>query len=143
VTLASLAAQVRVNLGAQLGHAERLAQVVIRTKAQSRHRIVLAHARREEDDGRVHASTNLADELKAVHAGHHHVTKQEVKACQVHSEDLGWVSLCDHLVPIAREAAHEQVADGSLVVHHEYACHHNPQSFRRRTDASPAMISEG
>ena len=71
--LAPFPAHVSGNLRTQLGSAERLAYVVVGAEAIAGHGIFFGNLGSEEDDGSVEARTQLAHELEAVDAGHHHI----------------------------------------------------------------------
>ena len=75
---AVLPPQVGGNPGTQLGHAERLGQVIVRTKTETGQHGRLIGAGRQKQNRRVRLGANAAADGKAVLAGHHHIQQDAV-----------------------------------------------------------------
>ena len=118
-----LSAQVRGHLRAQLGDAERLADVVVGTKSQPVHGVLLGHLGGEEEDGGVHKAPDASHQLEAVHLGHHHVAQDEIVARKIESEHKRGIVYDLDDVSVAHQRAREQVGDRLVVVDGENPCH--------------------
>ena len=76
---AVLPPQVGGNPGTQLGHAERLGQVIVRTKTETCQHRRLIGAGRQKQNRRVRLGANAAADGKAVLTGHHHIQQDAVR----------------------------------------------------------------
>ena len=79
--LAEAPSRDRADAREQLGEREGLGQVVVGAEFEPAHAVAHRAARREEEDGRLHARlAQPAQHLEALHVGQHHVEQDQVVA---------------------------------------------------------------
>ena len=108
--------------GQQLGHAERLGQVVVGPGIESVHLVVLAAPGGQDDDRHLRPLAHPGDDLHAVHVGKTEIEDDEIghpgqHVGQSHPPRLG----LDHFVPVVGEGRLQEAPDGTVVLDDEDA----------------------
>src|SRR5579872_3442341 len=121
----------------KLAGTERFDDVIVGAGAQSFDARFFARAGREQDHRRraeIRVAANSAEQLEAVHAGHHHIRKHEIRPIAPNCIE-GRISIRDrfHLVQVAQEAA-KVIPHVGVIVCHEYP--------RARPGAAPQAVSQ-
>ncbi len=115
------AAQHRAQPGEQLARRERLGDVIVGTELEPDHAIGLVAARGQHDDGHAVAGVaDLAENRKAVEAGHHHVEQHGVEAARGELREPGLATGgVDERDALRAEIAVEQLREAGIVVEEE------------------------
>ena len=123
---AVLPPQVGGNPRTQLGHAERLGQVIVRTKTETGQHRRFIGAGRQKQNRRVRLGANAAADGKAVLTGHHHIQQDAV--CPA-AERIG--QLCAggaglHRMAVALQRGFQQCAEVVVIIDCQNVCHNSP-----------------
>ena len=123
---AVLPPQVGGDPGAQLGHAERLGQVIVRTKTETGQHRRFIGAGRQKQNRRVGLGADAAADGEAVLTGHHHIQQDAVRPT---AERIG--QLCAggagfYGVAVTLQRGFQQCAEVVVVVNCQNVCHNSP-----------------
>ena len=109
--------------GTQLGHAERLGQVIVRTKTETGQYRRLIGAGRQKQNRRVRLGANAAADGKAVLAGHHHIQQDAVRPGAVLRRHLRSACQRRYSMAVPLQCAAHKRAHIRIVVYHQNMCH--------------------
>src|ERR1700733_14491890 len=142
-----LPAQQGLHPGGELGVAERLGEVVVRSAAQAAHLVGLLAVRSEHEHGNL---AQLADSLKyrpPVHLWQPDVEDHDVRVLAVEdAQSLPPLGRRGHLKPVPAEHGPDAERDVRVVLDHQYpVAHRAPEltALRGITGPSPARGPEG
>ena len=123
------AAKDRADAGQKLAHAEGLGDVVIRAQFQAGDLVGLLQAGGQQDDGGLAFLAKCADELKAIHLGHHDIEQDEIGLLVTGGvEGVLAVVGDDDAQPLFCEVIAHEGAHVRLVVHNEDGLGHGDSS---------------
>ena len=123
---AVLPSQVGGNPRTQLGHAERLGQVIVRTKTETGQHRRLIGAGRQEQNRRVRLGANAAADGKAVLAGHHHIQQDAVRPAAERIGQLRAGGAGFYGVAVTLQRGFQQCAEVVVIVDCQNVCHNSP-----------------
>ena len=119
-----LAAQMGVHPGPQFRHPEGFAQVIVPAGGQTLEHILLPVPGGEKQDRGPGQIPDTAAERHPVLPGHHHIQQKAVRPPAERRGHLVSRGAQTYPVPVPLQSGLQQGADGPVVVHSQYVCHH-------------------
>ena len=128
VARSAVPAQDRLHPGGHLPGAERLGDVVVGTDPQAHELVDLLGAGGDQDDVHVAEGPHLAQHLKPVNAGQHHVKQHQVGRVLPHLADRRFpVGGLGHGEPFRFQVSAQHGTDVRFIVDNEHLAHRSPQ----------------